>query len=174
MKINNMSIGFIDKPIGKESKYSVTKYSDAKHIYIYKLYKYVKELGFKTVKNPIDTIGGYCASNNNSFSYSFNYNGDIYKCPCFIGIEEFCIGYNLNLDKQNKENIEINSSLEWSKKRECINCEFLPICNGGCRFKALVNTNNYNGVTCDYKYYSTTGKKLIEMLFLEKIKELNV
>lgn len=54
-------------------------------------------------------------------------NGDLYKCPCFVG-EEACIigsvdnGYNCKYEKY----------LEMKIEKKCVKCKYFRLCRGGC------------------------------------------
>ncbi len=87
-----------------------------------------------------------------------NYNGTIYKCPALIGWQDFETG-NIKTgisDYSKSHNLEI-----W-KNRECLDCEYLPLCFGGCRFMKLLRDNNIDGVDCRRELLDATMETLVK------------
>jgi len=72
------------------------------------------------------------------------YDGSLYKCPVFMGQEEMCIGSLADgiSDYRESHNLDI-----W-KNDECLECAYLPLCFGGCRFFRLLKTGAIDGVDC--------------------------
>ena len=72
------------------------------------------------------------------------YDGGIYKCPVFMGQEELRVG---NLadgvgDYRDSHNLDL-----W-KNDECLECAYLPLCFGGCRFFRKLQTGAIDDVDC--------------------------
>lgn len=86
-----------------------------------------------------------------------NYNGDIYKCPGLIGREEFRVG---DIKAGIKDYRQSHNLDNW-KNEECLNCSYLPLCFGGCRYMKLVRDGNINGVDCKRPYLDATLERLI-------------
>lgn len=75
--------------------------------------------------------------------------GDIYKCWHDMGIKERLIG-NINGEKPWNNNLLARymvGSNHYDKK-ECQDCFFLPVCNGGCTQQRMIN--KYHGGNNDY------------------------
>lgn len=73
-----------------------------------------------------------------------NYDGSLYKCPGFMGWPEFRIGTladGIN-DYSQSHNLDV-----W-KNDECLDCAYLPLCFGGCRFMRKLRTGAIDGVDC--------------------------
>jgi uncharacterized protein len=72
------------------------------------------------------------------------YDGSLYKCPVFMGQEEMCVGSLSGgiSDYRESHNLDI-----W-KNGECLECAYLPLCFGGCRFFRLLKTGAIDGVDC--------------------------
>jgi uncharacterized protein len=90
-------------------------------------------------------------------SFVINYNGDIYKCPSLIGRNEFCVG-NLNsglIDYRKSHNLD-----NW-KNNECLDCCYLPLCFGGCRYMKLVRDGNMDGIECRKTYFDSVLESLV-------------
>jgi uncharacterized protein len=73
-----------------------------------------------------------------------NYDGSLYKCPAFLGWPELCVGSLAEGigDYRASHNLDI-----W-KTDECLDCAYLPLCFGGCRFFRKLQTGAIDGVDC--------------------------
>ncbi len=72
------------------------------------------------------------------------YDGSLYKCPPLMGWPEFAIGTlsdGIN-DYRESHNLDL-----W-KNDECLECAYLPLCFGGCRFFNKLKTGSIDGVDC--------------------------
>ena len=81
-----------------------------------------------------------------------NYDGSIYKCPGLIGREEYRVG---DIKTGIKDYRTSHNLGNW-KNEECLNCVYLPLCFGGCRYMKLVRDGNMNGVDCKKPYLDAT------------------
>ena len=72
------------------------------------------------------------------------YDGTLYKCPPLMGWPEFSIGTLANGigDYRESHNLDV-----W-KNDECLDCAYLPLCFGGCRFFTKLKTGSIDGVDC--------------------------
>jgi uncharacterized protein len=73
-----------------------------------------------------------------------NYDGSLYKCPALMGWPEFAVGTlaeGVN-DYRQSHNLDV-----W-KNDECLECAYLPLCFGGCRFFRKLKTGAIDGVDC--------------------------
>lgn len=73
-----------------------------------------------------------------------NYDGSLYKCPVFMGQEEMRVGTLAGgiSDYRQSHNLDV-----W-KNDECLECAYLPLCFGGCRFFNKLKTGSIDGVDC--------------------------
>ncbi len=87
-----------------------------------------------------------------------NYDGGIYKCPGLIGREEFRIGdiWNGTKDYSKSHNLD-----NW-KCDECLDCVYMPLCFGGCRYMKLVRDGNMNGVDCRKEFFDAALETLVK------------
>ncbi len=72
------------------------------------------------------------------------YDGSLYKCPVFMGQEELRVGSlseGIN-DYRESHNLDV-----W-KNDECLECAYLPLCFGGCRFFRKLKTGVIDGADC--------------------------
>ena len=72
------------------------------------------------------------------------YDGSLYKCPVFMGQEELRVGSLADGvgDYRQSHNLDL-----W-KNDECLECAYLPLCFGGCRFFRKLKTGAIDGVDC--------------------------
>ena len=72
------------------------------------------------------------------------YDGSLYKCPVFMGQEEMRVGTLAGgiTDYRESHNLDV-----W-KNDECLECAYLPLCFGGCRFFRKLSTGAIDGVDC--------------------------
>jgi uncharacterized protein len=73
-----------------------------------------------------------------------NYDGSLYKCSALMGWPEYAIG-SLAVgitDYCKSHNLDV-----W-KNDECLECAYLPLCFGGCRFFRKLKTGAIDGVDC--------------------------
>lgn len=86
-----------------------------------------------------------------------NYDGGFYKCPGLIGREKFRIG---DL-KTGIEDYRVSHNLDNWKNEECLNCSYLPLCFGGCRYMKLVRDGSMEGVDCKKPYLDAALRDLV-------------
>ena len=80
------------------------------------------------------------------------YDGSIYKCPVFMGQEDLRVGSLAEGigDYRDSHNLEL-----W-KNEECLECAYLPLCFGGCRFFRKLKTGAIDGVDCRRAMYDAS------------------
>lgn len=73
-----------------------------------------------------------------------NYDGTLFKCPALLGWPEYAIGTLSDGigDYRHSHNLDV-----W-KNDECLECAYLPLCFGGCRFFRKLETGAIDGVDC--------------------------
>ena len=72
------------------------------------------------------------------------YDGGLYKCPVFMGQEEMRVGTLADGVGDYRE----SHNLDLWKNDECLECAYLPLCFGGCRFFRKLKTGAIDGVDC--------------------------
>jgi uncharacterized protein len=87
-----------------------------------------------------------------------NYDGSIYKCPGLIGRKEFCVG---NIRDGIKDYRHSHNLDNW-KNEECLNCAYLPLCFGGCRYMKFIREGNMTGVDCKKPYFDAVLEELVK------------
>lgn len=87
-----------------------------------------------------------------------NYDGTLYKCPGFLGWKEMAVG---NLER-GVEDYRRSHNLDIWKKKECLDCEYLPLCFGGCRYMKLLRDGNIDDVDCKKAYLDATLEAFVK------------
>jgi uncharacterized protein len=98
-----------------------------------------------------------CCMIENPDSLVVNVDGKFYKCPCFIDLKEYCVG---SLDAGISDYRKTYGLDVW-KNPECLNCQYLPLCFGGCRHSTFVETGNIQGVSCQKAYLDAALENLV-------------
>lgn len=90
-------------------------------------------------------------------SIAVNHDGAILKCPALMGygLEAGNIFTGLS-DYKKSHKLDI-----W-KNADCLACEYLPICYGGCRYMKLLKNGRLDGVDCKRQYLDANLEALIK------------
>lgn len=91
-----------------------------------------------------------------------NYDGTIYKCPAFIGCEGLDVGDLWNGIRDYRK----SHGLDAWKNDECLDCAYLPLCFGGCKFLKLLRDGAIDGVECRKAFLDAT----LETFLLQDLK----
>jgi uncharacterized protein len=95
-----------------------------------------------------------------------NFDGAIYKCPGFIGKKDFEVG---DLQKGVKDYTASYKLGIW-KNEECANCEYLPLCLGGCRYMTFLQDGGIERVDCQKPYLNASLETLVKQDVQYKLK----
>jgi uncharacterized protein len=90
--------------------------------------------------------------------YVVHFDGTIYKCPAFIGKKEFVIG---DL-RSGPGDYRATHRLGIWKNGECMECVYLPLCYGGCRYLAYIRNGSIDKVDCKRLYLDATLETMIK------------
>ncbi len=87
-----------------------------------------------------------------------NYDGSLYKCPGMLGKQEYRIGTLEEgiADYSRSYNLDV-----W-KCDECLDCVYLPMCFGGCRYMTLLKDGKIERIDCRKEYYESTLEAMIK------------
>lgn len=99
----------------------------------------------------------FCSIENRD-AFVVNYDGDIYKCPAFIGQRDYVVG---NLKTGICDYTETYRLDTW-KNEDCRECEYLPLCFGGCRYMTFVRNGKIDEVDCQKAYLDANLETLID------------
>ena len=81
-----------------------------------------------------------------------NWDGALFKCPAMLGWKEMSIG---DLESGVRDYTESHNIDVW-KKDECLDCAYLPLCFGGCRFLKFLRDGRIDDVDCRKAYLDET------------------
>jgi uncharacterized protein len=86
-----------------------------------------------------------------------NYDGSLYKCPGFMSDQRLRIGTLQDgiADYRHTHNLDL-----W-KNDDCLDCPYLPICFGGCRYMTLTRTGMLDEIDCRKGFYDATLEAMI-------------
>ena len=97
-----------------------------------------------------------------------NYDGTLFKCPAFLGWPEMSVG-----DLQTGiTDYAVSHNLDVWKNDECLDCEYLPLCFGGCRFLKLLREGRINDVDCRRRYLDETLETFVRQDLIFRLKAL--
>lgn len=153
-----LSFGIIDLNLKNDNKKDVFNYKEDLESYYLIFYNKLLQSGFKFEK--YFQTGSICmAKRNNSIIISPDNN--IYKCLSLVGTKETKID-DFKVEINNKVNY-LNSTLY----EECFNrqCEFIPMCYTGCRYKSFVNDMSLETKNCEYELLSKINSEIIKSLY---------
>ena len=85
--------------------------------------------------------------------------GVIYNCPALVGHELFAIG-NVREEELNNSHLGFTTLEPW---RECLDCVYLPVCGGGCRYAAYMRHGDFGAVACEKAFFDRVGPELLKM-----------
>lgn len=86
-----------------------------------------------------------------------NCEGRFFKCPAFMGDERMSIG---SLADGMKEYGETHGIGNW-KIEECLDCSYLPLCFGGCRYITRVQGRELKEVDCRREFFDATQEQML-------------
>jgi uncharacterized protein len=85
------------------------------------------------------------------------YDGGLYKCPAFMGDESLQIGSLA----EGVSDYRASHNLDLWKTDECLECPYLPLCFGGCRFMRRLKTGAIDGIDCRRAMYDASLERLV-------------
>ena len=86
-----------------------------------------------------------------------NYDGTLYKCPAFMGWPELSVGSLA----EGVRDYAVSHNLDIWKNDECLECAYLPLCFGGCRFHPLMKNGAIDEVDCRKGFYDAVLEQFI-------------
>jgi uncharacterized protein len=99
-------------------------------------------------------------------SYVVNFDGVLYKCPAFVGKKGFEAG---NVRTGVKDYTSSYNLGIW-KHKECTECEYLPLCFGGCRYMSLVKYGNMDKADCKKAFLDASLERSIKQHIKYRLK----
>jgi len=132
-----------------------------------RLYQKLMEKNFHDITYPLLAPGGHCGADSDS-SFVVSPKGVLFKCWEEISIdEEKSVGNVFSSDLKLFQKKNLYRYLSWDpfEKSECLNCNILPICMGGCPHQGMKEKTKHKGHCSFWKY------NLKEMLVLKYLCE---
>jgi len=92
-------------------------------------------------------------------AFVINHDGSLHKCVAMIGHPEFAVGdvWNGFIDYRRMYALE-----HWRNNSECRECEYLPLCFGGCRHMEFQRTGAMNNVECMRNFYDRVLEETVQ------------
>ena len=119
---------------------------------------YVREEVFKK-GFPLGELGPEPCAIEVDDAFTVNYDGSLYKCVTLVGHEQFKIGdIWQGIDEQYRANHHLG---HWQRETQCRECEYLPLCFGGCRYMAYQRDGSMAKVDCRKPFFEATLKKML-------------
>jgi uncharacterized protein len=87
-----------------------------------------------------------------------NYDGVLYKCPAFMGWEGLSVG---TLAEGIGDYRASHCIGNWQTE-ECLDCCYLPLCFGGCRFLTLTKGNPMSDLDCKRQFLDATLERILQ------------
>ncbi len=91
-------------------------------------------------------------------SWVVHYDGTLYKCPAFIGKPGFAAG---DLESGVRDYSKIYHTQHW-RNDQCAQCEYLPLCFGGCRYISYVREGSIGALDCRKDYLDACLETLVK------------
>lgn len=152
LQINLEIVSPITNPTDHCKKY--VYYSDEEMADLKGLWNTQVKYGFPIKSSmPIDSACEHSMMN----SYTISPEGSIYMCPGFVGLDNFIIGNINNV----QDILDLDRFLKIDHWKSCIDCEYLPICQGGCKMCAYVTSGKYDSVYCRKKFIKSIYKEFL-------------
>lgn len=79
-----------------------------------------------------------------------HYDGSLYKCMPLVGHREFAVGDIWSGVKDFRASHHLDS---WRNQRQCLECTYLPLCFGGCRYATFQRDGSMAGLDCRKPYF---------------------
>ena len=90
-------------------------------------------------------------------SYVVNFDGKIYKCPTLNGKKDFEVG---DLETGIKDYTDSYNLGLW-KNSECLECRYLPLCFGGCRYISFLKNGNVKNKDCKKEFFDASLETML-------------
>ncbi|MCD8562334.1 MAG: SPASM domain-containing protein [Bacilli bacterium] len=139
------------------SKYGI-KEEDLSNMYV-KIHKAARDLGFEM--DDLFMFDGMCTAKMNN-GMVISADGKIYKCLSGVGRKQFEVG-KISQQQINTENYLFPELYEICFKE---NCEYIPLCNTGCRFNSYLESGNIKSISCKRDVITKINEELLKSIYL--------
>jgi len=86
-------------------------------------------------------------------AFVINHDGRLFKCVAMIGHDQCAAGNVLQGFTDYGQTYHLDN---WRHHKKCLDCEYLPLCFGGCRFAELQRTGSMENIDCMRKFWDGT------------------
>jgi uncharacterized protein len=86
-----------------------------------------------------------------------NFDGSIFKCPVFMGYPEMAVG---SLTDGIGDYSKSHALDRWQND-DCLECRYLPLCFGGCRYFAHQRGGTFTDLDCRRDYFDAVLEELV-------------
>lgn len=115
--------------------------------------------GFDPGVKGLYTVGP-CAFHQNQ-SFAVDPDGHIYKCPGFLGKQEWAIGHvATGLTDRYRRLVESRA-----EKEACGTCSHRPSCSGGCVATEWIKSGREQGVNCEIGFFESQKDPLLKRMY---------
>lgn len=84
-------------------------------------------------------------------------DGSIYKCPAFSGCDDLKVGSLAGGIGDYRKSYFLDV---W-RNGKCLECSYLPLCFGGCRFMRRLRSGAIDGVDCRKEYFDAALERIV-------------
>jgi uncharacterized protein len=119
-----------------------------------KLYRKLIDMGIYKVDYPKVYGGVYCGAVAEG-TYVVSPNGLIFRCWEELSTDpEKSIGnvFSTELTERQKQNLESYRTWDPFAMKECLECDVLPLCLGGCPFHGMIESVSNKGICSPWKF----------------------
>jgi len=85
------------------------------------------------------------------------WDGSLYKCPAFMGWADLKIGTLAGGTGEYRD----SHYLDGWKTEECLECPYLPLCFGGCRYLQRLRSGAIDGIDCRRQYLDQALERIV-------------
>jgi len=104
-------------------------------------------------------IGPIVCAVNQEDTWVVSFNGDLLKCPAFLGEDDFVMG---NIACGPVVDDSDSYKLDFWKNDTCLACDYLPMCYGGCRYLPFSETGTIEKVNCRKNYLDAELERIVK------------
>ena len=90
--------------------------------------------------------------------YVVHFDGTLYKCPGFIGKK----GFETGSVREGMTDYCDSYKLDIWKDDECLGCEYLPLCFGGCKYMTYLREGRVDRKDCKKPYLDATLETMVK------------
>lgn len=117
------------------------------------LYTMAVDQGFVIAPRNLIKAGACTAKSKGGFVV--DPNGDVFKCPTGVGLGQFRIGHVTDEEVALEQRASAFVGNEPWDQDSCLECTYVPLCLGGCRFQRWLCSHDLKGSYCLKPFYET-------------------